>query len=113
MRKTFLKEVTVLSVYDFHNDEKIYLGRMLTGIVYSDQTYRFVAGQRVITSTIQSSEYLEFTTKSEYCYVTECEPENFELRISEFVVMRHLLLSPDEVLEAREKIECEDAKKLH
>jgi hypothetical protein len=113
MRKTYLTDSTILFVHDFHNDEKIYLGKMLTGIVYSDQTYRFVAGQRVITSTIQSSEYLEFTTKSGDCYISHDKPENFELRISEFVVMRHLLLSPDEVLEAREKIECEDAKKLH
>ena len=46
-------------------------------------------------------------------------PEHLELRLSELVVMRHLLLSPQEVidaretLEAREKIEHENAKRLH
>jgi hypothetical protein len=113
MRKTYLTDSTILFFYDFYNDEKIYLGRMLFGIVYSDQTYRYVAGQRVITSTIQSPEYLEFTTKSGDCYVSHDKPKNFELRLSEFVVMRHLLLSPQEVIEAREKLEREEAKRLH
>jgi len=111
--KTLLKEVTILSVYDFHSDEKIYLGKLLFGIVYSDQTYRFPAGQRIITSLIKSQNNFEYITKSENCYIAENEPEHFELRLSEFVVMRHLLLSPQEVIEAREKLEHEDAKKLH
>ena len=111
--KTFLKEATVLSVFDFHNGEKIFLGEMLFGIVHSDHTYRFPAGQRIITSLIQLQNNFEFITKSDNCYVTEDQPESFELRLSEFVVMRHLLLSPAEVIEAREKLEREDAKRLH
>jgi len=113
MRKIYLTTPTILTIFDFHNDEKILLGRMLTGIVYSDQTYQFVAGQRIITSLIKSQNNFEFITKSDNCYVTENEPDHFELRLSEFVVMRHLLLSPQQVLEAREKLEREDAKKLH
>ena len=76
-------------------------------------TYRFPAGQRIITSLIQLQNNFEFITKSDNCYVTEDKPESFELRLSEFVVMRHLLLSPAEVIEAREKLEREDAKRLH
>jgi hypothetical protein len=113
MRKTYLTDSTILSVHDFHNDEKILLGKMLFGIVYSDETYRFDEAQRVITSIIQSQNNLEFITKSDNCYVIDTEPNHFELRLSEFVVMRHLLLSPQEVIEAREKLEREDAKKLH
>ena len=113
MIKIFIKEATVLSVFDFHNGEKIFLGEMLFGIVHSDQTYRFPAGQLIITSLIQSQNNFEFITKSDNYYVTDDKPESFELRLSEFVVMRHLLLSPAEVIEAREKLEREDAKKLH
>ncbi len=110
MRKTYIKEVTVLSVYDFHKDEKISLGTMLTGIVYSDQTYRFPKGQRIITSLIKSQNNFEFITISDNCYVTEHEPKHFELRLSELVVMRLLWLSPQEVIEAREKPQREDVK---
>ncbi len=113
MRKTYLSDSTILSVFDYHNDEKIFLGKILTGIVYSDQTYRFSASQRIITSLIESQNNFEFITRSENFYVADAEPERFELRLSEFVVMRHLLLSPAEVLEAREKLEREDARKLH
>tara|TARA_R110002012_G_scaffold238135_1_gene411912 strand:+ start:282 stop:623 length:342 start_codon:yes stop_codon:yes gene_type:complete len=113
MIKTFLKEATVLSVYDFHQDEKIFLGKTLFGIVSSDQTYRFPAGQRIITSLIESQNNFEFITRSENCYVVDDQPDHFELRLSEFVVMRHLLLSPAEVIEAREILEREDAKRLH
>ena len=101
--KTFLKEATVLSVFDFHNGEKIFLGEMLFGIVHSDHTYRFPAGQRIITSLIQLQNNFEFITDTGI-------PHS---KVIEFVVMRHLLLSPAEVIEAREKLEREDAKRLH
>ena len=113
MRKTFLKDATILSVYDFHNDEKILLGRMLTGIVYLDQRYRFVSGQRVITSTIKSQDHFEFITKSQSCYVINDEPEHFELRLSEFVVMRHKLYSPTEILEMRQALKLKDDRTIH
>lgn len=113
MRKTFLEDTTILSVYDFHNDEKILLGKLLYGVSIGDQTYRFQVGQRIITSLIKSQTNNEFITKSENCYVIDNEPKYFELRLSEFVAMRHLLLSPAEVLEARQKLERKDARKLH
>ncbi len=113
MKKTFLKEVTILSVYDFHSDEKIYLGKLLFGIVYSDQTYRFPAGQRIITSLIKSQNNFEFITKSDNCYVIEHEPEHFELRLSEFVVMRHRLHSPEEILEMRQTLQRNDDRTIH
>ncbi|NQY87444.1 MAG: hypothetical protein HRT51_06750 [Colwellia sp.] len=113
MRKTYLTDSTILSVYDFHNDEKIFLGKLLYGVSIEDQTFRFDEGQRIITSKIKSQNNLEFITKSNSCYVIDAEPNHFELRLSEFVVMRHLLLSPQEVIEAREKLEREDTEKLH
>lgn len=119
MRKVFIKDVTVLSVYDFYQNEKIFLGKTIFGICVKDETNRFGIDDRIITSLIKSQNKLEFITKSEgNCYVTDSEPEQLELRLSELVVMRHLLLSPQEVidaretLEAREKIEREDVKKF-
>lgn len=120
MIKTFLKNVTALSIFDFHNDEKIFFGKIIFGICVQDETNRFGIDGRIITSLIKSQNKLEFITKSEgNCYVTDNEPEHLELRLSELVVMRHLLLSPQEVidaretLEAREKIEHENTKSLH
>jgi len=118
MRKVFIKDVTVLSVYDFYEDENIFLGKTIFGICVKDQTNRFEREDRIITSLIQSQNNLEFITKNEgNCYVTDSEPEHLELRLSELVVMRHLLLTPSEILEAREtletreKLEQENAKK--
>lgn len=75
--KTFLKDSTILSVFDFQKDEKKFICKMLTGLVTND------------------------------------EPENFELRLPEFVVMRQLMLSPTEVVEARQKIEHNDSTRLY
>tara|TARA_R110002012_G_scaffold321789_1_gene551419 strand:- start:2027 stop:2380 length:354 start_codon:yes stop_codon:yes gene_type:complete len=117
MKKIFLKEATVLSVYDFYQHEKILFGKVIFGICVKDEINRFEPDERVVTSLIQSQNNLEFITKNEgNCYVTDNEPEHLELRLSELVVMRHLLLSPNEILEAREtletreKIEREDTK---
>jgi len=108
MKKIFLKKVTVLSVFDFHNDEKIVFGKIIFGICVKDETNRYEIDDRVITSLIQSQNNLEFITKSENCYVTDTEPKYFKLRLSELVVMRHLLLSPNEILEAREALEARE-----
>jgi hypothetical protein len=101
-------------------NEKIFLGKTIFGICVKDETNRFGIDDRIITSLIKSQNKLEFITKSEgNCYITDNEPEHLELRLSELVVMRHLLLSPDEILEAREtleareKLEYENAKDLH
>lgn len=113
MRKTYFNNSTILTVFDFNGDEKFILGKILTGIVFSDQTYRFVAGQRVITSKITSHADREFMTKSGNCYVLEDDPTYFDLSFSEFIVMRHFVLSPDEILEARNKVERKTEHKLH
>lgn len=41
MKKTYLKDTTILSVYDFHKDERKLLGRMIFGVVIKDETNRF------------------------------------------------------------------------
>ncbi len=38
---------------------------------------------------------------------------NFDLKLSEFVTMREFLLSPDELIEIRERLEREDDRIIH
>ena len=111
--KTFLKDATILSVFDYQKREKKLLGRMLTGIVIKDETNRFEKNFRVITSTIQSQNNLEFISKSNSCYVIDSQPKNFDISFVELVVMRHKLCSPDEILEMREALKQLDDRIIH
>jgi hypothetical protein len=111
--KTFLKDATILSVFDFHNNEKILLGKFLFGIVTYDESNRFEPNFRVITSTIQSQDYFEFITKSGSCYLIDDEPKNFDLTFVEFVVMQHRLHSPTEILELRKALQLNDDRTIH
>ncbi len=108
MRKTFLKEVTILSVFDFKNNEKILLGKMLFCIAVKDETNRFEPNFRIITSTIRSQNNLEFITKSKGFYVIDAEPKYLDITFAEFVVMRHRLYSPSEILELRQMLKLND-----
>jgi len=111
--KTFLKDATILSVFDFQKGEKKLLGQMLFGIVINDDTNRFEPNFRVITSKIKSQNDFEFMTKSGNCYVTDNEPENFDISFAEFVVMRHRLSSPVEILEMRQALQQNDDRIIH
>lgn len=111
--KTYLKDATILSVYDFKNNEKIFLGKMLFGIVINDETNRFEPNFRVITSTIKSQECFVFITKSGNCYVTNDEPKNLDITFVEFVVMRNGLYSPSEILEMRQALKLNDDRTMH
>jgi hypothetical protein len=113
MRKTFLKDATTLLVLDFQKNEKKILGRMLTGIVTKDETNRFPTGQRVITSTIESQYQFEYSTKSGNSYITNDDPENFDISFVEFVVMRDRLCSPAEILELRKALKKSDDRTMH
>lgn len=111
--KTFLKNATILSVFDYENNEKKSLGQMLFGIVIKDETNRFEQSFRVITSTIQSQNNLEFKTKSGNSYVTNAEPDYFDISFAEFVVMRQKLSSPGEILEMRQALKLRDDRTIH
>ena len=111
--KTFLKGATILSIYDFQEGEKKSLGRMLFGIVIKDETNRFEPNFRVITSTIQSQNNFQFITKSGNCYVIATEPDQLDITFVEFVVMRHRLSSPSEILEMREALKQRDDRTIH
>ena len=90
--KTYLKDATILSVYDFKNNETNF---------------------RVITSTIKSQECFVFITKSGNCYVTNDEPKNLDITFVEFVVMRNGLYSPSEILEMRQALKLNDDRTMH
>lgn len=113
MRKTYLTEATILSVFDFQKGEKQLLGQMLFGIVIKDETNRFKPDFRIITSTIQSQDYFEFITKSGSYYVVDVEPEHLDISFPEFVVMRHRLYSPSEILELRQALKLNDDPTMH
>jgi hypothetical protein len=113
MSKTFLKTATILSVYDFKNNKKILLGKFLFGIVDKDESNRFEPNFRIITSTIKSQNHLEFITKSNSCYVIDSQPEHFDISFVEFIVMRHRLYSPPEILEMRRAIQLNDDRTMH
>mgnify|MGYP005988383235 CR=1 FL=1 len=111
--KTFLKDATILSVFDFQKGENKLLGNMLTGIVIKDETNRFSAEQRVITSTIESQYQFEYTTKSGNTYVSNDEPEKLDISFVELVVMRYRLHSPSEILEMRQALKLADDRIMH
>jgi len=111
--KTFLKETTILSVHDYQNNEKILLGKFIFGFVIKDDTNRFEQNFRVITSTIESQDQFEYTTKSGNTYVTNDEPKQFDISFAEFIVMRHRLHSPDEILEMRQMLKLNDDRIMH
>ena len=89
------------------------MGKFLFGFVIKDETNRFKTGFRVITSTIKSQNNLEFITKSESCYVIDDEPEYLDITFVEFVVMRHRLYSPSEILELRQALQLNDDRTIH
>jgi len=111
--KTFLKSATILSVNDYQNNEKVFLGKFIFGIVAKDETNRFSADQRVITSTIKSQDQSEYITKSGNTYFTSDEPKKFDISFVEYVVMRHRLHSPDEILEMRQTLKLTDDRIMH
>lgn len=88
MKKTYLKEATILSIFNFEDNKKNLLGKTLTGIVAQDESIRFEQDFQIITSTIQSQINFEFITKNGNCYVINNDHKIFEIELGEFVVMR-------------------------
>lgn len=113
--KTFLKEVTILCVYDYdyHKGENVLIGELLYGIVIKDETNRFEPNSRVITSKIYSQSDFEFITSNDSCYVIDDDAKCFDLIFSEFVVMQNRLYSPSEILILREMSRLNDERIMH
>lgn len=106
MHKTYLKHAAIVSVFDYKDFEKIHLADVLTGTVVEDETFRFRAFQKIVTSKLVTKqiygEQCEVITHSGSCYVIEGNPELFELTLAEFVVMRTGAYSPQRIIEMRD-----------
>ncbi len=111
--KTFFKEASILSVFDYQKSERKLLGRMIFGIVIKDESNRFEPNTRVITSTIKSQNNLEFITKNGNCYVIDDEPNYLDITFAEFVVMRNGLYSTYEILQMRQALKLTDDRTIH
>lgn len=104
--KTYLKEASIVSVYDYKDFDKIFLVDVLAGVVNEDETFRFRPYQQIVTSKIVSKrtvgEKIEITTHSGSYYVIDVEHKLFDISFVELVVMRTGGFSPERVIELRE-----------
>ena len=107
MDRIYLKDAYIVSVYDYKEFEKIFLGEFLSGGVIEDETFRFRPFQQIVTSKIVSKsadeDKLEIYTHSESCYVIDADHKLIDISFVELVVMRAGAYSAHRVLEMREQ----------
>lgn len=98
--KTYLREVTVVSVVDKLDGELIEMAQVLHGFVELDETQRFSHDDIVISSPIQisSNHNTRFITKSGYQYVSCNEVEYVTLNGQDWLKMRQTLMNPRDIL---------------
>ncbi|MBE1287067.1 MAG: hypothetical protein GJ671_05020 [Alteromonadaceae bacterium] len=108
MDKTYLKDAYIVSVYDFKEFKKLFLGDFLSGVVIDDETFRFRPFEQIVTSKIVSKsdveDKLEIITHSGSCYVIDADYKLIDISFVELVVMRAGAYSADRVLEMREQL---------
>ena len=112
MDKTYLKDAYILSVYDYKDFEKSFLGEFLSGVVIDDETFRFRPFEQMVTSKIVSKsadeDKLEIYTHSGSCYVIDADHKLIDISFVELVVMRAGAYSADRVLEMREQLKSQN-----
>jgi GTP:adenosylcobinamide-phosphate guanylyltransferase len=99
--KTYLKDVSIVSVYDYKDFEKTFLIDVLAGVVIDDETFRFtskIVNKRVVGDKI------EVITHNGSCYVIDVEHKLYDISFAELVVMRIGVHSPERILEMREQL---------
>ncbi|KAF7764689.1 MAG: hypothetical protein CML20_06925 [Rheinheimera sp.] len=98
--KTYLREVTVVSVVDKVDGELIEIAQVLHGFVELDETLRFSHDDVVISSPIQisSDHNTQFITKSGSQYVSCDEVEYVTLNGQDWLKMRQTLMNPRDIL---------------
>ena len=106
MDKTYLKDVCIVSVYDYKKFEKTFIGEFLSGVVTDDETFRFRPFEQIVTSKIVSKTTiegkLEVITHSGSCYVIGAKHKCFVYSLVEFKAMRAGSYSPERIVEIRE-----------
>jgi hypothetical protein len=110
--RIYLKDAYIVSVYDYKEFEKIFLGEFLSGGVIEDETFRFRPFQQIVTSKIVSKsadeDKLEIYTHSGSCYVIDADHKLIDISFVELVVMRAGAYSADRVLEMREQLKSQN-----
>ncbi|GAA71325.1 hypothetical protein [Pseudoalteromonas sp. BSi20439] len=98
--KTYLREVTVVSVVDKVDGELIEIAQVLHGFVELDETLRFSHDDVVISSPIQisSDHNTQFITKSGSQYMSCDEVEYVTLNGQDWLKMRQTLMNPRDIL---------------
>lgn len=98
--KTYLREVTVVSVVDKVDGDLIEIAQVLHGFVEIDETQRFSHDDVVISSPIQisSNHNTRFITKSGSLYVSCDEVDYVTLSGLDWLKMRQTLMNPRDIL---------------
>ena len=111
--KIYVEEATILSIFDYKDFEKVALGKVLFGVVKYDEANRFSPKERVVTSKLITSGDLQYITHSGNCYIVDKIPDELDISFAEFVVIKHKLYSPNELLEMRKILKAVDERKLN
>ena len=108
MERTYLEDACIVSVYDYQEFEKLFIGDLLSGVVIDDETFRFRPFEQIVTSKIVSKsadgDKLEINTHSGSCYVIDADHKLIDISFVELVVMRAGAYSAHRVLEMREQL---------
>ncbi len=98
--KTYLRDVTVVSVVDKVDGELIEIAQVLHGFVELDETQRFSHDDVVISSPVEisSNHNTQFITKSGSYYVSCDKVEHVTLNGLEWLKMRQTLMNPKDIL---------------
>lgn len=96
MKSTFL-----LHIQEAKDDNSEIFCSVLFGEVTNDETNRFPAGHRVITSPVVSCTRHIVKTKSGSLYVASSEPKPLVISATEWLIMRENKVSPTELIALR------------
>ena len=105
MEKTFLVDVSIVSVFDSLGANKAYLGDVLAGQVIEDETFRFRPYEQIVTSIIVSKRFvdnkMEVITHNGNCYSLSDKPKLFSVTTDELATMRLGQYTPETILKMR------------
>ena len=112
MDRTYLKDACIVSVFDYKEFEKQFLGEFLSGVVIDDETFRFRPFEQIVTSKIVSKsadeDKLEIYTHNGSYYVIDADHKLIDISFVELVGMRAGAYSVDRVLEMREQLKSQN-----
>jgi len=108
LERTYLEDACIVSVYDYQEFEKLFIGDFLSGVVIDDETFRFRPFEQIVTSKIVNKrvvgDKIEVITHNGSCYVIDVEHKLYDISFAELVVMRIGVHSPERILEMREQL---------